>query len=83
MARSSSSRRACRSGLGSAAEWDTRLDGALAGAMMAIPAVKAVAIGAGFDVAGRRGSETHDAVLAAGDGLGARHRTAPAASRAA
>jgi chorismate synthase len=55
-------------GLGSAAEWDTRLDGALAGALMAVPAVKAVAIGAGFDVAGRRGSETHDAVLPAGGG---------------
>ena len=55
-------------GLGSAAEWDTRLDGALAGAMMAIPAVKAVGIGAGFEVAGRRGSATHDAVLAEGGG---------------
>ena len=55
-------------GLGSAAEWDTRLDGALAGAMMAIPAVKAVGIGAGFDVAGRRGSVTHDAVMAEGTG---------------
>lgn len=55
-------------GLGSAAEWDTRLDGALAGAVMAIPAVKAVGIGAGFDVADRRGSATHDAVLAQGGG---------------
>jgi chorismate synthase len=55
-------------GLGSAAEWDTRLDGALAGALMAIPAVKAVGIGAGFDVAARRGSATHDAVLADGTG---------------
>src|SRR6478752_1334736 len=55
-------------GLGSAAEWDTRLDGALAGALMAIPAVKAVGIGAGFDVSGRRGSATHDAVLADGSG---------------
>ena len=55
-------------GLGSAAEWDTRLDGALAGALMAIPAVKAVGIGAGFDVAGRRGSETHDAVASPGAG---------------
>lgn len=55
-------------GLGSAAEWDTRLDGALAGALMAIPAVKAVGIGAGFDVAGRRGSATHDAVVASGAG---------------
>jgi chorismate synthase len=57
-------------GLGSAAEWDTRLDGALAGAMMAIPAVKAIGIGAGFEVAGRRGSATHDAVLAEGEGWG-------------
>jgi chorismate synthase len=55
-------------GLGSAAEWDTRLDGALAAAVMAIPAVKAVAIGAGFDVAARRGSATHDAVAAQGAG---------------
>jgi chorismate synthase len=54
-------------GLGSAAEWDTRLDGALAAATMAIPAVKAVAIGAGFDVAGRRGSATHDEVDAEGE----------------
>ena len=51
-------------GLGSAAEWDTRLDGTLAGALMAIPAVKAVAIGSGFDVAARRGSATHDEVAA-------------------
>jgi len=50
-------------GLGSAAEWDTRLDGALAAAVMAIPAVKAVGIGAGFGVAGRRGSVTHDEVV--------------------
>ena len=55
-------------GLGSAAEWDTRLDGGLAGALMAIPAVKAVGIGSGFDVAGRRGSATHDAVLVEGPG---------------
>ena len=55
-------------GLGSAAEWDTRLDGAIAAAMMAIPAVKAVGIGAAFDVAGRRGSATHDAVRANGAG---------------
>jgi len=51
-------------GLGSAAEWDTRLDGTLAGALMAIPAVKAVAIGSGFDVAARRGSASHDEVAA-------------------
>lgn len=51
-------------GMGSSAEWDTRLDAALAAAIMGIPAVKAVGIGAGFDVAMRRGSEVHDEVAA-------------------
>ncbi|MGH2429041.1 MAG: chorismate synthase [Candidatus Limnocylindria bacterium] len=51
-------------GIGSSAEWDTRLDGALAGAVMAIPAVKAVEIGLGFGVVVRRGSEVHDLVAA-------------------
>ncbi|MDP8905077.1 MAG: chorismate synthase [Chloroflexota bacterium] len=55
-------------GLGSTAEWDTRLDAQLAAATMAIPAVKGVGIGAGFDVVTRRGSELHDEVDAqAGD----------------
>lgn len=49
-------------GLGSSAEWDTRLDGSLAAAMMAIPGVKGVGIGAGFDVVARRGSEVHDEI---------------------
>ncbi|HVM31369.1 MAG TPA: chorismate synthase [Candidatus Limnocylindrales bacterium] len=49
-------------GLGSNAEWDTRLDGALAAAMMAIPGAKGVGIGAGFEVAARRGSAVHDQV---------------------
>ena len=49
-------------GLGSSAEWDTRLDGALAGALMAIPAAKGVEIGLGFGVVSRRGSEVHDVV---------------------
>nr|MBA2558052.1 chorismate synthase [Chloroflexota bacterium] len=49
-------------GLGSTAEWDTRIDGALAGALMAIPAVKGVEIGLGFGVVARRGSEMHDEV---------------------
>jgi chorismate synthase len=55
-------------GLGSAAEWDTRLDGELAGAVMAIPAVKGVEIGMGFGVVSRRGSAVHDVVDAAGPG---------------
>jgi chorismate synthase len=49
-------------GLGSAAEWDTRLDGELAAALMAIPAVKAVALGDGFAVAYKHGSDVHDEV---------------------
>ncbi len=59
-------------GIGSSAEWDTRLDAALAGAVMAIPAVKAVEIGLGFEVAARRGSEVHDVV---GEGPGWRRTT--------
>lgn len=49
-------------GLGSSSEWDTRLDGQLAGAAMAIPAAKGVEIGLGFGVVPRRGSEVHDVV---------------------
>ncbi len=55
-------------GLGSDAEWDTRLDGALAGAVMAIPAVKGVEIGLGFGVVARRGREVHDVVVPGGSG---------------
>ena len=36
-------------GLGSFSQWDRRLDGRLAQALMSIPAVKAVALGAGFE----------------------------------
>ncbi len=49
-------------GLGSHVHWDRKLDGALAGALMSIQAVKAVEIGDGFDVASRRGSDAHDAI---------------------
>ena len=69
-------------GLGSDAEWDTRLDGALAAAVMAIPAVKGVEIGLGFGVVERRGSEVHDVVLPGGPG-GGDARTTQAGSRAA
>jgi chorismate synthase len=53
-------------GLGSSAEWDTRLDGLLAGATMAIPGVKGVEIGLGFGTVERRGSTVHDVVEDAG-----------------
>jgi chorismate synthase len=49
-------------GLGSHVHWDRKLDGHLAQALMSIQAVKAVEIGEGWDVAGRRGSVAHDAV---------------------
>jgi chorismate synthase len=49
-------------GLGSHVHWDRKLDGLLAQALMSIQAVKAVEIGEGWDVAGRRGSVAHDAV---------------------
>ena len=51
-------------GIGSNAEWDTRLDTAIAAALMGIQAVKGVEIGLGFGVVGRRGSEVHDEVAA-------------------
>lgn len=47
-------------GLGSYRQWDTRLDGLLAQAIVSIPGVKAMAIGAGVEAAGRPGSEVHD-----------------------
>ena len=50
-------------GLGSHVHWDRRLDGRLAQAMLSIQAVKGVEIGDGFDVAGRPGSEAHDAIV--------------------
>jgi chorismate synthase len=49
-------------GLGSHVHWDRKLDGALAGALMAVPAIKGVEIGDGFDLAARRGSEAHDEI---------------------
>ncbi len=49
-------------GLGSHVHWDRKLDGLLAQALLSIQAVKGVEIGDGFDVAGRRGSEAHDAI---------------------
>lgn len=49
-------------GLGSYVHWDRKIDASLAQAMMSIQAVKGVEIGDGFEVAGRRGSQAHDAI---------------------
>jgi len=53
-------------GLGSYASKEERLDGRLAAALMGIQAVKGVEVGAGFELAERRGSEVHDEILADG-----------------
>ena len=50
-------------GLGSHVHWDRRLDGLLAQAVCSIQAVKGVGFGEGFESAGRRGSEAHDAIV--------------------
>jgi len=50
-------------GIGSHLSWDGRLDGRLAQAIMSIQAMKGVAIGDGFDVAGRVGSQAHDEIF--------------------
>ena len=51
-------------GLGSYAAKEDRLDARLAAALMGIQAVKGVELGAGFELAGRRGSKAHDEILA-------------------
>ncbi len=50
-------------GLGSHVSWDRRLDGRIAQAIMSIQAMKGVAIGDAFDVAGRVGSQAHDEIF--------------------
>jgi chorismate synthase len=55
-------------GLGSHIQWDRRLDGLLAQALMSIQAVKAVELGEGLLLPEMRGSVAHDAIRTAGDG---------------
>jgi chorismate synthase len=50
-------------GLGSHVQWDRKLDGRLAQALMSIPAIKAVGIGRGPAVATVPGSRVHDEIL--------------------
>ena len=49
-------------GLGTYAQWDERLDGLLAGAVMSLQAVKAVEIGVGVSAASSMGSVVHDEI---------------------
>ncbi|MGE0591350.1 MAG: chorismate synthase [Vicinamibacterales bacterium] len=50
-------------GLGSYTQWDRKLDGRLAQALMCIHAIKAVGLGIGPEVAVRPGSLVHDEIL--------------------
>ena len=50
-------------GLGTYAQWDERLDGLLAGAVMSLQAVKAVEIGVGVAAALSPGSAVHDEIV--------------------
>jgi chorismate synthase len=49
-------------GLGSHVQWDRKLDGRLAQALMSIQAIKGVEIGAGFRAGRTRGSQVHDPI---------------------
>jgi chorismate synthase len=49
-------------GLGSHTQWDRKLDGRLAQAVMSVQAIKGVEIGLGFEAARRRGSQVHDPI---------------------
>jgi chorismate synthase len=51
-------------GIGSHVHWDRKLDGRLAAALMAVPAIKGVEMGDGFALAARRGSGAHDEIEA-------------------
>jgi len=50
-------------GLGSHVQWDRKLDGRLAQAMMSIQAIKGVGIGDGIAAARRPGSQVHDEIV--------------------
>jgi chorismate synthase len=49
-------------GLGTHAQWDLKLDGRIAQAVMAVQAIKGVEIGLGFEAARRLGSQVHDPI---------------------
>jgi chorismate synthase len=55
-------------GLGSHVQWDEKLDGRLARAVMSVPAVKAVEIGSAIAAAGGPGSHAHDPIARGEDG---------------
>ena len=56
-------------GLGEYSNPSERLTARLGGALFSIPAIKGVEVGLGFEVARRPGSEAHDAILPAAEGV--------------
>src|SRR5271154_2101258 len=56
-------------GVGTHANWDERMDGLLAQAVMSLQAVKAVELGRGVTAAESLGSEVHDAIGYEGEGF--------------
>lgn len=50
-------------GLGSYSQWDTRIDGKIAQAVMSIQAIKSVEFGEGFELARKPGSQAHDEIF--------------------
>ena len=54
-------------GLGSHTQWELRLDGILAGALMSVQAIKGVEIGLGFGFAKKFGSQVHDEIFYSDD----------------
>lgn len=53
----------CPPGIGSYVQFDRKMDGKLAGAMMSINAFKGVEFGLGFKMAQKPGSEVHDEIV--------------------
>jgi chorismate synthase len=62
-------------GLGSHAQWDRRLDGRLAQAVMSVQAVKGVEIGPAFENAALPGTRVHDALYPGDPDVGATGRS--------
>jgi chorismate synthase len=60
-------------GLGSHAQWDRKLDANIARAIVSIQAMKGAEIGLGFEAARRFGSQVHDEILPAREGVLARN----------
>ena len=50
-------------GVGSHVSWEERFDGRLGQALLSIQAIKAVAVGDGYEVAGLPGSQSHDEIF--------------------